>query len=197
MIGNDIVDLNQARQESNWRRKGFLEKLFTPDEQELIQLASDPDVLVWTLWSMKESVYKLVVRETGQRFYAPKKLICQVSQISSETIQGSVFYQKTYSVRSLITTRYVASVARSATWAHDYNQQIISFDRTDYQHQHDTIRAQLIHHYALRYCVPESAIQIQKDEMGVPNLVLSDSEGMTINQPISLSHHGYYGAFAL
>ena len=29
MIGNDVIDLQQSRQESNWQRKGFLEKLFT------------------------------------------------------------------------------------------------------------------------------------------------------------------------
>ena len=28
MIGNDIVDLVQARFQSNWKRKGFVQKLF-------------------------------------------------------------------------------------------------------------------------------------------------------------------------
>ena len=35
-IGNDIVDLNLAKTESNWQRKGFLEKQFTQKEQEEI-----------------------------------------------------------------------------------------------------------------------------------------------------------------
>ena len=36
MIGNDIVDLVQARFQSNWKRKGFVQKIFTQKEQELI-----------------------------------------------------------------------------------------------------------------------------------------------------------------
>jgi hypothetical protein len=33
MIGNDVVDLALAQKESNWKRKGFLNKLFTSVEQ--------------------------------------------------------------------------------------------------------------------------------------------------------------------
>ena len=33
MIGNDIVDLNLAKTQSNWQRKGFLERQFTKKEQ--------------------------------------------------------------------------------------------------------------------------------------------------------------------
>ena len=34
MIGNDIVDLDLARKESNWKRKGFLDKIFSLQEQQ-------------------------------------------------------------------------------------------------------------------------------------------------------------------
>ena len=33
MIGNDIVDLDLARTQSNWQRKGFLDKIFTKKEK--------------------------------------------------------------------------------------------------------------------------------------------------------------------
>ena len=33
MVGNDIVDLAEAKKASNWQRPRFLEKLFTPNEQ--------------------------------------------------------------------------------------------------------------------------------------------------------------------
>ena len=32
MIGNDVVDLQLAKTQSNWQRKGFLEKQFTEFE---------------------------------------------------------------------------------------------------------------------------------------------------------------------
>ena len=55
MIGNDIIDLSVAKLESNWQRRGFLEKQFTEEEQQLILTASNPFVLVWKFWSMKEA----------------------------------------------------------------------------------------------------------------------------------------------
>ena len=58
MIGNDIVDLELAAVQSNWRRKGFLEKVFTASEREIISSGEDPDLTVWLLWSMKEAAYK-------------------------------------------------------------------------------------------------------------------------------------------
>ena len=42
MIGNDIVDITEAKQKSNWQRPRFLDKLFTVQEQQLIQNAHDP-----------------------------------------------------------------------------------------------------------------------------------------------------------
>jgi len=57
MIGNDIVDLELALKESNWKRKGFLNKIFTNEEQLLISSAINPEIMVWNLWSRKEAAY--------------------------------------------------------------------------------------------------------------------------------------------
>lgn len=74
MLGNDVVDLDLAAKESNWQRRGYLDKLFTLPEQELITEAENPSVMVWTLWSMKEAAYKAENRMTGRRVFAPKQL---------------------------------------------------------------------------------------------------------------------------
>ena len=197
MIGNDIVDLHFARQENNWRRKGFLDKVFTAHEQQRIQSASDPDVMVWALWSMKESVYKLIVRETGNRFFAPKKIACHLNESHSETLTGAVFYQTTYQTQLLITARYVATVAFSSSEVPSFTQIIVPFDRTDYQHQHTVIRKRLNYYCAVRFSSSESRFQLQKNEAGVPTLSVVDYSGNVVNKPISLSHHGHYGAFVL
>ena len=49
MIGNDIVDLDLAQKKSNWRRKGFLNKIFTLQEQSLIHNDFNPERMVWNL----------------------------------------------------------------------------------------------------------------------------------------------------
>lgn len=77
MIGNDVVDLVLAQKESNWKRKGYLNKLFTTFEQELIQKASNQEEMVWMLWSIKESVYKAYQRINYNEGFYPIKIQIQ------------------------------------------------------------------------------------------------------------------------
>ena len=75
-IGNDIVDRQKAASVSNWQRKGYLDKLFLPKEQELILADEDPELMVWLLWTMKEASYKAVNRINGIRSFAPVNFYC-------------------------------------------------------------------------------------------------------------------------
>lgn len=101
MIGNDVIDIQQSRQESNWRRKGFLQKLFTLDEHFLISNAPNPEIMVWLLWSMKEAAYKIYNRQTKIREYIPQKLVCSITSQNQNTATGivtcfdTVYYTKT------------------------------------------------------------------------------------------------------
>ena len=62
-LGNDIIDLNLAKTQSNWERKGFLEKQFTEQEQEIILNSTNSFLQVWLFWSMKEAAYKCYTQE--------------------------------------------------------------------------------------------------------------------------------------
>ena len=68
MVGNDIVDLKHAALESNWQRKGFLNKVFTSSEKQYIQDAENPFQMVWLIWSMKESAYKIIYKSINIGF---------------------------------------------------------------------------------------------------------------------------------
>ena len=74
MIGNDVIDLKLAQQESNWQRKGYLDKLFSASEQALIFKAKNQTEMVWILWSIKESVYKAYLRMDYNRGFYPSKI---------------------------------------------------------------------------------------------------------------------------
>jgi phosphopantetheinyl transferase (holo-ACP synthase) len=87
MIGNDIVDLGLARKESNWKRKGFLDKIFTENEKLLILNSDNHFVMVWNLWSRKEAAYKIYNRQTQIRGYFPLKLEC----FDLETVDNYTF----------------------------------------------------------------------------------------------------------
>lgn len=94
MIGNDIIDIIQSRQESNWQRKGLIEKLFTVDEQLLIQQDQQPEIVLWLLWSMKEAAYKIYNRQTKIREYIPKKLACTIISKNDTYCTGQVICEE-------------------------------------------------------------------------------------------------------
>ncbi|TCD10197.1 4-phosphopantetheinyl transferase family protein [Pedobacter frigidisoli] len=113
MVGNDIVDLQLAKVQSNWQRKGYLEKVFNENERLLISSAENPDVIVWLLWSMKEAAYKIHNRVNGIREYAPKKLNCFIVPKVDLTrgrvnIDGAVYFTK-----SSINSAYLHTISSS------------------------------------------------------------------------------------
>lgn len=108
MIGNDIIDLALAKKESNWKREGFLNKIFTAEEQLLIFQSSNPENMVWNLWSRKEAAYKIYNRQTQIRKYNPIQLVCSdvYSEIGKVICNGHVYFVKTE-----ITNEYIHTVA--------------------------------------------------------------------------------------
>lgn len=171
MIGNDIVDLNRARTESNWKRKGFASKVFTNAEQEAIQNAEDSFLCVWRLWSMKEAAYKVIVQQEERRFFAPKSLECL---ILSDT-RGKVFYKgQTFSTFSDNNPDYIFTTTDTSgkLWLG--------------QKQTGVQRLQL---FASDFQRHVSEISIRKNAVGVPQVFVC---GKQITASLSITHHGSY-----
>jgi phosphopantetheinyl transferase (holo-ACP synthase) len=108
MIGVDLVDRHQATLESNWKRRGFLDKLFCKDEQALINKHPDPEQIIWLLWSMKEAAYKIYSRKLDIRSFAPAKIHCHPTDLTSNRslgivcITGETFYTSSNINKALI-----------------------------------------------------------------------------------------------
>jgi phosphopantetheinyl transferase (holo-ACP synthase) len=126
MIGNDIVDLETAKRESNWRRKGFLNKIFTLDEQSLILNSEKPEMVVWNLWSRKEAAYKIYNRESKISGYFPVKLVCFYESENSGTV---TINNMLYYTRSTITKDYIYTVAVSRK--NDLNEIVVLDKKTE------------------------------------------------------------------
>lgn len=125
MIGNDVIDILQSRHESNWQRKGFLEKLFTPEEQLLIAQHLNPERMVWVLWSMKEAAYKIYNRQTRIRAYIPQKLACSLDSESSNCISGKVSCcGNLYYTKTILTTDCIHTIAVSNPYQWDAVKEI-------------------------------------------------------------------------
>lgn len=114
MIGNDVIDLEQSRSESNWQRRGFIEKLFTDAEQQLIKDYYDPEIMVWLLWSMKEAAYKIYNRETKIREFIPKKLSCTIITLDTVNADGFVICNgNKYYTKTQINSEKIHTIAAS------------------------------------------------------------------------------------
>jgi phosphopantetheinyl transferase (holo-ACP synthase) len=112
VIGNDIVDLTLAQKESNWKRKGFLDKIFTRNEQLLILNSENSNIMVWNLWSRKEAAYKIYNRKTQIRGYFPLQLECFDSEIQDDFIFGKVAIKNlVYYTKTKITSQFINSIA--------------------------------------------------------------------------------------
>ncbi|TDQ06383.1 4'-phosphopantetheinyl transferase family protein [Pedobacter metabolipauper] len=112
MIGNDIVDLNQALKDSDWNRKDYLKKIFTAEEQFMISSGTCSNLLVWLLWTMKESAYKVHARKFKLREFAPLKISCRNLIVHEHHAIGEVNYdEELYYTSSTLQTDYIHTLA--------------------------------------------------------------------------------------
>ena len=176
LLGNDIVDLNAARQQNNWRRKGYLEKIFTSEEQSMIHTASDKHRIVWLLWSMKEAAYKIINRDLKKRFYSPKSLRCKLINTGKVHTNGEVLYKDRVLVTQSITTAaYVHTLATNTLENFSKTQLIIKVNPDYFKKTYN------------------SNFKVFKDENGFPYLL----DGKSKQQKLAtLSHHGNYSCLA-
>lgn len=170
MIGNDVVDLQLAKIESNWQRKGWLDIVFTKKEQHYIQIAKDKATLIWILWSCKEAAYKIYNRETKIRAFNPSHLECSSIKIESGFGVGIVqIEQFIYYTKTIITTDFVHTVAVS-------DLKIFKKVRIDFSEKNNLFKAYTLY----------------KDEFGIPFFKLQKSP---FKKPVSISHHGRYCSY--
>lgn len=106
MIGNDVIDLALAKVESNWQRKGCLDKVFTTKEKKLIYSAENPTLMVWVLWSRKEAVYKIIRQQNGLRGFYPLRI--ENSDYKSGII---VFEEQLFYTKTTIDENFIHSIA--------------------------------------------------------------------------------------
>ena len=112
MIGNDIIDLELSKKQSNWKRQGFLDKLFTTEEKVMISNAPIPEIMVWNLWSRKEAAYKIYQRQTGIRGFIPKQLQCSDCENIDGEILGKVSINETqYFTKTIINCDCIHTIA--------------------------------------------------------------------------------------
>jgi len=170
VLGTDIVDLKRAATESNWQRKGWLAKQFTPKEISWIKESEDSDKMVWRLWSMKESAYKVIIKEEQKAFFAPIKLQCK---LQNDTAGLVLFQEHQVLVQTESNNQYIYTFATN-------EKRPISLECI-----------QGIQDLAERELNMECSCK--KNDMGIPELYHNNKK---IKADISISHHGRFGSYA-
>lgn len=181
MIGNDIVDLHLAKTQSNWQRKGFLEKLFTPEEQKVVKNSDNPFLQVWLFWSMKEAAYKCYVQEYQKRFFAPLQFSCKTVSDADAIVE---IKSKKYHIKYLNTEDYVFSIAQENSYQ-EMVSNVFLIDR-------NTTQTQFVNE-KLMTSFPKG-VQLKKNDLGIPYLYQNKKR---LPVSVSTTHHGNYGAFAI
>lgn len=186
MIGNDVVDLNLARVQSNWQRNGFLDKVFLTSEKQIIQSSIYQNLLVWLLWSMKEAAYKAHQR----RFLLPRKLNwqqqqCRLRYHSNKSAQGEVrIGRSNYFTKSTIASTHIYTLATL-----DRNSSYVS---RCFEGHPEKARRELLIDISKLTGSSETSISLFKNTDGIP-LLMRQNDVVPIH--FSLSSHGKFSSF--
>jgi len=187
LIGNDIIDLELFRKETNWKRDNYLKKLFTETEQQQILDSQEPELLVAIFWAMKEASYKAHQRKFSQsRTYNPSAFECEIySDLNNSDLKGSVIIlEQNYSAEISRTEEYIHCIAFSTP--QQKNQKIFE--------KEVNIKLELRTYYSKLKKISLVDISIEKDHNFIPHLL---NKGVDENENFSISHHGKLSAFVL
>lgn len=182
MIGNDIIDLNLAREISSFRRSRLYRKLFSAEEQGALEIAEDRDLLFWKFWAMKEAAYKAHQRRFGlPRSFEPVQFQCSSSAGEEAVRVGEL----QYIIQTSVSQDYLQCIAVGLP-AERFQQETSSTS--------EETKEKLFAAVSTLKAIPKNKIYIEKDKDFVPHLMYHNRP---INCAFSLSHHGNFSAYAL
>lgn len=190
MIGNDIIDINYTRLTTDWTRRGFLEKVFTNSEQELIASAKCVFTTVWQLWSIKESAYKVHFRDAENRRLNPSRIHCTLIDpyLATAKIDNTIYFSTTN-----ITDQYIYTFASLSDQVAP-SQTILDLDTAEDNSQSQLCKDSIIQYLARQYDWKVSDITIRYNRVGAP-IIYHQQKRQSIQ--LSMTHHGAYGAWVV
>ena len=89
MLGNDIVDLNEAGVAGKSHNARFVERVFSREEKSAISLSENPDLTLWMFWAAKETAYKIISKITGPPVFSYKKFRNQSLNLKLFMMRGN------------------------------------------------------------------------------------------------------------
>lgn len=187
MIGNDIVDLALAKTQSNWRRRGYLQKIFTKEERHQILDSENRDKMIWLFWSMKEAAYKAWQRKNDLApKFNPRNLECILESTNSEKATGKVIIkEESFFTKSFFNFNLIHSLATCRE-----NEKIIWKSLSS----KEDLKQSLLREFAATKGLFSELPELKKNRNLIPQFYINN-EALSYN--FSLSRHGNFSGFAL
>lgn len=183
-----MVDRHLAMVQSNWKRKGFLTKVFSDSERKIIIEAGDSNLMVWLLWSMKEAAYK-----ANQRTYQlPRQLNwqdqqCNIVSCNLTQTRGLVkIKETTYCTITTISSEYIHTTATK-----NPDLVIDTFCKSD---TGALIKNMLLNLVSEPLNRPVRSLYLEKNLDGIPSVYCAGNKVFT---EFSFSGHGKFYALSL
>ena len=182
MVGNDIVDLQSANQESRWKDPRFINKIFTPLEKIIIYNSDNEFETIWRLWSMKESAYKIHIQKNNLPFFNPQKI---EASVVNDTRGFVIIENEKFLTVTEKATSYIYTIAESLN-----NKKVTSaLLSVNKQSASAYCKAQLIVRFAELYNLYTNSLSLKKNSLGVPKLFYRN---LVQNKSVSITHHGKF-----
>ncbi|MDO9038634.1 MAG: hypothetical protein Q7U59_09845, partial [Lutibacter sp.] len=138
-----------------------------------------------------ESVYKAYLQTHNDRFFAPKKLACNLISKNKGTvlISNSLFFTE-----SEIGDAFIYTVASTKKYDNRFLTDCFQFEHPDFETQHSQTYQKVLTAFAYKLKLPVAQLKIKKNSQGVPQLFWSN---ILLENSFSLTHHGKFGAFTI
>ena len=189
MIGNDIVDIAYTRLTTDYRRKGYLEKIMNDHEQFLIKASLEPFLQTWRLWSMKESAYKIHANKVDYRIFNPSQFKCNViDDLRGEVSIGS----DKYFTQTELNDNYIFTQA-SENESTKIHHRVSELEQSKHKIQSQRCHSALLEAIVKSRILDRSNTEIIKNSNGKPEVYYNSTK---LDIDISLTHHGMYAAYS-
>lgn len=191
-IGNDLVDLCLPENQAKVQNKRWLNKIFVPAEQHLIEQATEPNTMAWLLWSCKESTYKVAIKQGMLPNYRPLDFVVELDTPQNHLICAKVHHptgvcytqsaQNTHLVHSIAAPKAFV-LTHGFVHTHKFTDLVDALPTKAWH-------LPLLQAIALQYGFDAGTLSIQKQLHNVP--VLCQNGQVLSNFDISLSHDGVW-----
>ncbi len=177
MIGFDIVSLTDSSFPSDDRRDAYAAKVMTEAEMNWWAVLPDQYVSLWTLWTIKESIYKIESKLGGARLFTHKKYEVLVGE-------GETPIQAVGTMGKYVANTYVAEDCVYSVVAQNMEElnttRVAHFPLED---QDPDFQSMVVHQ------------QLSEFLEAHPHIAEGLSEASDLD--VSVSHHGLWGGFAI